>query len=94
MSMGKTAQPVDHPQLPADDPIWLLLRRCWAVEEDTRPTMDEVVAEVSVDFSGVCALLAHYAYSVGASNLFASLSSTSGVPQLLIEEIYQPLTLP
>ena len=51
-SNGNTPNPLDHPNLPENDPLWALLRRCWSEEADHRPTMLEVLDEVSaVKFS-------------------------------------------
>lgn len=34
------------PELPASDPLWKLLTRCWDAEPVVRPTMAEVIQEV------------------------------------------------
>ncbi|KIO22919.1 hypothetical protein M407DRAFT_215698, partial [Tulasnella calospora MUT 4182] len=40
--------PEDHPYLPAHDPLWKLMRRCWSYDSTVRPTMQEVLQEVSI----------------------------------------------
>ncbi|KIO25028.1 hypothetical protein M407DRAFT_76240 [Tulasnella calospora MUT 4182] len=40
-------KPAHHPNLPADDPLWTLMRRCWDKKPTARPTMREVLLEVS-----------------------------------------------
>ncbi len=40
--------PKDHPNLPARDPLWKLMRRCWNNDPASRPTMQEVLREVSL----------------------------------------------
>ncbi|KAG8917130.1 kinesin motor protein cin8, partial [Tulasnella sp. 417] len=42
----KTPTPKDHPQLPADDPLWNLLRASWSGEPERRPTMSEVLQKL------------------------------------------------
>ncbi|KIO16631.1 hypothetical protein M407DRAFT_85788, partial [Tulasnella calospora MUT 4182] len=37
----------DHPNLPAEDTLWKLMRRCWAKNPAARPTIREVLLEVS-----------------------------------------------
>lgn len=36
----------EHPNLPPDDDLWNLIRRCWDTEPTARPTMREVLREV------------------------------------------------
>ncbi|KAG8923926.1 kinesin motor protein cin8, partial [Tulasnella sp. 417] len=43
---NKTSAPADHPQLPADDPLWNLLGACWSGEPEGRPTMFEVLQKL------------------------------------------------
>ncbi|KAG8935599.1 hypothetical protein FRC00_010797, partial [Tulasnella sp. 408] len=40
--------PGDHPCLPAYDPLWKLMRRCWSSDPEARPTMQEVLQEASI----------------------------------------------
>lgn len=51
---GVVPNPDRHPQLPAADPLWVLMRRCWNKDADQRPTMAEVLAEVrhTINFRG------------------------------------------
>ncbi|KAG9041571.1 hypothetical protein FS837_012078 [Tulasnella sp. UAMH 9824] len=39
-------KPAHHPNLPADDPLWTLIRRCWDKTPTARPTMREVLLEL------------------------------------------------
>lgn len=45
---GQTASPLDHPELPASDPLWDLLRRCWLADPSERPPVTEVIYVVSL----------------------------------------------
>ncbi|KAG8973031.1 hypothetical protein FRC05_009146 [Tulasnella sp. 425] len=38
--------PEDHPNLPAHDPLWKLMRRCWNYDPTARPTMQRVLREI------------------------------------------------
>lgn len=42
---GETPSPEDHPHLPSDDPLWVLLKECWS-EPDKRPTINTVLHEL------------------------------------------------
>lgn len=48
--MKKSKNPVPahnlFPEIPANDPLWMLLDRCWSPEPEARPTMAAVVQEV------------------------------------------------
>ncbi|KAG9026753.1 hypothetical protein FS837_004514 [Tulasnella sp. UAMH 9824] len=39
-------RPAHHRNLPADDSIWILMRRCWANKPPARPTMREVLLKL------------------------------------------------
>ncbi|KAG8940984.1 hypothetical protein FRC04_004840 [Tulasnella sp. 424] len=41
--MDQLPVPKEHPGLPADDPLWGLLRECWRGEATERPTIDIVL---------------------------------------------------
>ncbi|KAG8950905.1 hypothetical protein FRC04_006969 [Tulasnella sp. 424] len=43
--------PKDHPKLPAYDPLWKLMRRCWDKTPAARPGMLEVLRELETDIS-------------------------------------------
>lgn len=45
---GYMPEPVDHPQLPASDPLWPIMRSCWQRNGRQRPSMDTVVAKVGM----------------------------------------------
>ncbi|KAG8940442.1 hypothetical protein FRC04_005269 [Tulasnella sp. 424] len=45
---GKQPESKDHPELPASDPLWGLMRKCWNSDASSRPLMSEVVAEVCI----------------------------------------------
>ncbi|KAG8930929.1 hypothetical protein FRC01_002065, partial [Tulasnella sp. 417] len=38
--------PKNHPKLPANDPLWALMRRCWNKTPALRPTIREVLLEL------------------------------------------------
>ncbi|KAG8946587.1 hypothetical protein FRC04_011565 [Tulasnella sp. 424] len=38
--------PMEHPYLPANDPLWKLMHRCWNKDPTARPTMQEVRQEL------------------------------------------------
>ncbi|KIO15467.1 hypothetical protein M407DRAFT_47230, partial [Tulasnella calospora MUT 4182] len=38
--------PEDHPDLPASDPLWGLIHRCWDRTPAARPTITEIRQEV------------------------------------------------
>lgn len=40
-------EPEDHPELAGSDPVWRLIHRCWDPAPQARPTMLEVIQEVS-----------------------------------------------
>ncbi|KAG8893177.1 hypothetical protein FRB99_002158, partial [Tulasnella sp. 403] len=42
---GKLMEPADYPELPEDDSLWPLLRKCWAMAPDDRPSMIDVYDE-------------------------------------------------
>lgn len=42
--------PAEHPTLDQNDPLWSLMRRCWAREPRMRPTISDV--EFGVSASG------------------------------------------
>ena len=44
---GEVPDPKEFLELPANDPLWGLLRKCWDKDPDKRPTMKEVLKEVS-----------------------------------------------
>ena len=44
---GEFPKPEDHPGLPPTDPLWGLMRRCWDMSPTARPTMSEILCEVS-----------------------------------------------
>ncbi|KAG8955542.1 hypothetical protein FRC00_005323, partial [Tulasnella sp. 408] len=52
-------KPDHHPNLPADDPLWKLMRRCWDKTATARPTMREVLVEIpeALDQGGNLSLL-------------------------------------
>ncbi|KAG8898723.1 hypothetical protein FRB99_007195, partial [Tulasnella sp. 403] len=39
---GELIDPADYPELPEDDPLWPLLRKCWAGDPKQRPSMNEI----------------------------------------------------
>lgn len=39
-------KPDDHPDLPAQDPLWKLMRRCWDPCPAARPTISELLIKV------------------------------------------------
>lgn len=40
--LNEPPKPEDHPGLPAQDPLWGLMRRCWDPRPSARPTIYEV----------------------------------------------------
>lgn len=36
VAQGQTPSPFDHPELPASDPLWDLLKRCWLADPSER----------------------------------------------------------
>lgn len=46
ISRGKMVDPRNHPGLPLADPLWPLLRRCWDMVPENRPTMEQIVQTV------------------------------------------------
>lgn len=46
ISRDETPKPVDYPQIPMTDPLWVLMNKCWDPEPSQRPSMTQVVAEV------------------------------------------------
>ncbi|KAG8917669.1 hypothetical protein FRC01_002301 [Tulasnella sp. 417] len=48
ISRKEMARPQDHLELPASDPLWDLLRRCWASEPLQRPLVEEINAELEL----------------------------------------------
>ncbi|KAG8940435.1 hypothetical protein FRC04_005262 [Tulasnella sp. 424] len=46
ISCDETAIPVDHPELPATDRLWDLLRRSWDPVPEQRPSMAQIVEEL------------------------------------------------
>jgi len=51
VAAGKIPVPASHTRLPANDPLWNLMRRCWAFEPNARPAMTDVVAELDREIS-------------------------------------------
>ncbi|KAG8902231.1 hypothetical protein FRB99_004717 [Tulasnella sp. 403] len=47
VSMGKMPERKSHPNLPANDPIWNLLEKCWSFSPSSRPSMQEIVNSLS-----------------------------------------------
>jgi len=43
---GEIPVPESHPRLPANDPLWTLMRRCWSFEPNARPAMTDVLKEL------------------------------------------------
>ncbi|KAG8894521.1 hypothetical protein FRB99_001202, partial [Tulasnella sp. 403] len=43
---GKLMEPKDYPEIPEDDPLWSLLRECWATDPQLRPPMSEIYGKV------------------------------------------------
>lgn len=43
---GPTPKSEEHPNLPPDDDLWNLIRRCWNTDPTARPTMREVLREL------------------------------------------------
>ncbi|KAG8941882.1 Receptor-interacting serine/threonine-protein kinase 3 [Tulasnella sp. 424] len=41
--MGRKCDPIYHPELPANDPLWELLSQCWEPEPVDRPSANEVI---------------------------------------------------
>lgn len=48
VSSGQMPDRKDHPQLPAEDPLWNLLEACWSLDPEARPTMAVVASKVSL----------------------------------------------
>ncbi|KAG8925616.1 hypothetical protein FRC01_009914 [Tulasnella sp. 417] len=48
ISRGGMSEPQDHPELPASDPLWTFLRRCWQFEPSQRPLVEETNAELEL----------------------------------------------
>lgn len=46
IASDQMCKPEDHPGLPADDPLWQLLRRCWNPDPQARPTAAQLIEEV------------------------------------------------
>ncbi|KAG8893571.1 hypothetical protein FRB99_001872, partial [Tulasnella sp. 403] len=46
-SRGEFMEPTDYLELPEDDPLWPLLRNCWAMEPENRPLMVDLRRELS-----------------------------------------------
>lgn len=44
---GQFPTPEEHPNLPGRDQMWALMRRCWAVKVEERPSMREVTDKVN-----------------------------------------------
>ncbi|KAG8897953.1 hypothetical protein FRB99_007772, partial [Tulasnella sp. 403] len=42
---GEVPTPVDYPELPAEDPLWPILQKCWSYDPESRPVMNEVYSE-------------------------------------------------
>lgn len=49
---GENPQPVDHPGLPENDPLWQFLRLCWSLVPENRPTADGVIAQLDKIIAG------------------------------------------
>ncbi|KAG8943615.1 hypothetical protein FRC04_002776 [Tulasnella sp. 424] len=49
---GENSQPVDHPGLPENDPLWQFLRLCWSLVPENRPTADGVIAQLDEVIAG------------------------------------------
>ncbi|KAG8901267.1 RHO1 GDP-GTP exchange protein 2 [Tulasnella sp. 408] len=47
--LNNPPKPEDHPDLPAQDPLWDLMRRCWNPLPAARPTIYEVLIELRED---------------------------------------------
>lgn len=60
--------PADHPQLPADDPLWGLLAACWSAEPEARPSMSTVLQKLE-GFTGEEESLVQPGYFVFNSDL-------------------------
>lgn len=43
---NEPSKPEDHPGLPAQDPLWGIMRRCWDPLPSSRPTIYEILIEV------------------------------------------------
>lgn len=44
---GTMPDPKKFPEISEEDPLWAVLYKCWAKEPDSRPTMPEILQEVS-----------------------------------------------
>lgn len=44
---GAMPDPGSHPKLPESDSLWELMRRCWTSEPAERPSMSQIIQEVS-----------------------------------------------
>jgi len=49
--MGETSSPADYPELPAKDRLWGIFQECWEMDPTMRPTMEEILAKLSVKSS-------------------------------------------
>ncbi|KAG8940436.1 hypothetical protein FRC04_005263 [Tulasnella sp. 424] len=47
INQDHTANPADHPELPKSDPLWVLLKRSWDPQPARRPSVKEIIAEMS-----------------------------------------------
>ncbi|KIO27181.1 hypothetical protein M407DRAFT_23598 [Tulasnella calospora MUT 4182] len=45
----QTPMPNDHPELPEEDPLWILLKSCWDSEPSQRPSVDYIIAEINAE---------------------------------------------
>jgi len=41
IAKGETADPADHPNLPATSPLWSVIQACWAFDPSKRPTIEK-----------------------------------------------------
>ncbi|KIO28111.1 hypothetical protein M407DRAFT_72376, partial [Tulasnella calospora MUT 4182] len=51
--MDQPPKPEDHQGLPASDPLWSLMGRCWNMTPEERPLMRKVLTEVSVEINSI-----------------------------------------
>ncbi|KAG8914380.1 Ankyrin repeat and protein kinase domain-containing protein 1, partial [Tulasnella sp. 417] len=49
ITLNEIPKPEDHPGLPAQDPLWEVMRRCWDPSPAARPTITEVLIELEGD---------------------------------------------
>lgn len=50
---GERPTAEEHPNLPANDPLWKLILRCWDSTPKSRPSIREVTGEVSLKRSSL-----------------------------------------